>query len=171
MQVTQDAPMTEKDPEIKIDLNENLGEGLQNGFDAIGKAFGGLVGAIKDAVGPELMKNLEVANWLGRLAECLEKISDGLHSDGSVPAAQAGQFSFYVDLFDATLDGSKLEAQKPAFQQHLNRCQQALKNPVTDAPLAAATLAQSAGYFKAAAASCVPVQANASDSDSKASGE
>lgn len=163
--------MTEKDPDIKIDLNESLGEGLQNGFDAIGKVFGGLVGAIKDAVGPELMKTLELANWLGQLAECLEKISVGLNSDGSVPDEPAGQLLFYVDQFDATLDGSKLEAQKPAFQQHLSQCQQALKDAAVDASLAAKTLAKSAGYFKAAAASCVPVQANASDRDSESSAE
>ena len=162
MQSLQDTPVAEKKPDIKIDLNEkiDLGENLENGFDAIGKVFGGLVGAIKDAVGPELMKTLEVANWLGQVAECLEKISTGLKSDGTVPAEQAGQLAFYAEQFDSTLDGSKLDAQKAGLLEHLNAAQQAVRDALNDPEAAAATLGHAAGYFKAAAASCVPVGGN-----------
>lgn len=162
MNAIQDAPVAATDPDINVDL----GEGLQNGFDAIGKAFGGLVGAIKDAVGPELMKTLEVSTWLGQVAECLEKISNGLSSDGSVPAEPAGQFAFFVDQFDSNLNGSKLESQKPALQGHLQKCQQAIENAAADPAIAVATLSHSAGYFKAAAATCLPIQAKTQREDS-----
>lgn len=155
----QDIPVADNDPKIKIDINEkiDLGESIENGFDAIGKVFGGLIGAIKDAVGPEMMKTLAVASWLGQLAECLEKIAGGLTADGTVPAEPAGQLAFYAEQFDTTLDGSKLESQKAAFSEHLQNCQQAVANAAADASAAATTLNHSAGYFKAAAASCVPV--------------
>lgn len=166
MQSIQEAPVTEKGPELKIDINENLGESLQNGFDAIGQVFGGLVGAVKDTVGPDLMKTLEVANWLGQLGECLEKVSKGLTADGVVPAEPTGQLAFFAEQFDSTLDGSKLESQKSKLQQHLQNCQQAVENAGADPVSAAVTLSHSAGYFKAAAGSCIPVQAKASGENS-----
>jgi len=159
MHTLKDAPVAEKDPDIKIDINEkiDLSEGLENGFDAIGKVFGGLVGAIKDAVGPELMKTLAVASWLGKLSECLENIAVGLTADGTVPAEPTGQLVFYAEQFDTMLDGSKLESQKAAFREHLQNCQQAVANASDDPSAAATKLSHAAGYFKAAAASCVPV--------------
>ena len=80
----------EKKIDIKVDLNEKFGESMENGFDAIGKIFGGLVGAIKDAIGPEMMKSLGAATWLGQVAECLEKMSKSLSTDGRVPDEPAG---------------------------------------------------------------------------------
>lgn len=75
----------DKKIDFKIDLNEKLGESMENGFDAIGKFFGGLVGAIKEAIGPVLMKSLGAANWLGQTAQCLEALSKSLSTDGTLP--------------------------------------------------------------------------------------
>jgi hypothetical protein len=155
----------EKKIDIKFDLNENLGDSMGKGLDAIGKVFGGLIGAIKDAVGPEMMKALETANWLGQVAECLETISKSLSTDGSVPDDSVGQLSFLKAQLDSSLEGSKFEAQKATFQQHLQDCQQALDNSSTNPQVAAKTVAQAAGYFKAAAKSLVPIKASSDSRD------
>jgi hypothetical protein len=155
----------EKKIDIKVDLNEKLGESMENGFDAIGKIFGGLVGAIKDAIGPEMMKSLGAATWLGQVAECLEKMSKSLSTDGRVPDEPAGQLSFLQGQLDTSLDGSKLESQKATFQEHLRNSLQALENADADPQSAAKTLARAAGYFKAAATSMVPMQSSSGDSD------
>lgn len=159
MTATQDAPVADnKKIDFTIDLNEKLGDSMENGFDALGKVFGGLVGAIKEAIGPELMKSLGAATWLGQVAQCLDTISKGLSTNGTVPDEPAGQLSFLKDQLDSSLDGTKLAGQKTAFQQHLQNCQQALANAGADPQAAAKTLAHAAGYFKAAATSCLPVQ-------------
>ena len=164
MQAT-DKPMTaEKHFDKKIEANKkiDLGDSLENGFDALGKVFEGLAGAIKDAVGPEIMKTLEVANWLGQLAECVGSIAEGLSAHGAVPAEPAGQFAFFVEQFDTTLDGSKLESKKPALAEHLQNCQQAIANAEGDTATSATSLSHAAGYFRAAAASCVPISGQSS---------
>ncbi|MEP3479960.1 MAG: hypothetical protein ABJZ55_11985 [Fuerstiella sp.] len=168
MQATEKPMTAEKnfDKKIEIDTDIDLGESLENGFDALGKVFGGLVGAIKDAVGPEVIMTLQAANWLGQLTECLQQIVKGLDADEMVPAEPAGQFSFLAEQFNTILDGSKLESQKPAFGQHLQNCQQAISDAADDAKAAATVLNHSAGYFKAAAASCVPVSGKTTDADS-----
>lgn len=168
MQATEKPMTVEKhfDRKIEIDKNIELGEGLENGFDALGKVFGGLVGAIKDAVGPEVIMTLQAANWLGQLAECLQQIVEGLDADGIVPAEPAGQFAFFAEQFSTILDGSKLESQKPSLGQHLQSCQQAIGNGSVDAKAAATVLNHSAGYFKAVAASCFPVSGKTADADS-----
>ena len=160
MTATQDASVAEKGKNIDftLDLNEKLGGSMENGFDALGKVFGGLVGAIKEAIGPELMKSIGAATWLGQVAQCLETLSKSLSTDGTVPDEPAGQLSFLLNQLDASLDGTKLEAQKGAFQQHLQSCQQALANAAADPRAAAKTLAHAVGYFKAAATSMVPIQ-------------
>lgn len=159
MNEIQDAPVAEeKKIEFKVDLNEKLGESMGNGFDAIGKIFGGIIGAIKDAVGPEMMKAIGAANWLGQVAQCLETISKSLSTDGTVPGEPNGQLSFLKDQLDKSLDGTNLEAQKATFQQHLQNSQQAMENADADPQAAVKILAHAAGYFKAAATSFVPVQ-------------
>jgi hypothetical protein len=159
MNEIQDPPVAdEKKIDFKVDLNEKLDESMGNGFDAIGKIFGGIIGAIKDAVGPEMMKAL------GAAAQCLEAISKSLSTDGTVPGEPNGQLSFLKDQLDKSLDGTNLEAQKATFQQYLQNSQQALENAAADPQAAAKTLAHAAGYFKAAATSFVPVQPTA-DSD------
>ena len=151
--------------DFNIDLNEKFGESMENGFEALGKIFGGLVGAIKEAIGPEMMKSLAAANWLGQIARCLEKLSQSLSTDGTVADEPLGRLSFLKDQLDESLDGSKLQAQKATFQQHLQNCQQALANADADPQTAAKTLAHAAGYFEAAASSCVPIQSTANSDD------
>ena len=143
--------------EIKIDIDPKIGESLQGGMDAIGKVFGGLVGVIKDAVGPELMKGIEVSGWLSKLAKCLESIATGLRSDGTVPSEAAGQLSFFTDQFDEALAGSKLETQQDALKAQLQTAHDAIAAAGDDQQSSADAVSKAAGYFKAAAASCVPV--------------
>ena len=156
----------DKKIDIKLDLNkEDFGESLENGFDALGKVFGGIVGAIKDAVGPEMIKLLGTAKFLSQVAECLETISKSLSTDNTIPDESVGQLSFLQGQLDTSLDGTKLEAQKSGFQEHLEKSQQALEDAAADPQAAAKTLAHAAGYFKAAAKSCMPVQPQADSDD------
>lgn len=144
--------------EFKIDIDPRIGESLQGGMDALGKVFGGLVGAIKDAVGPELMRSMEVASWLGQLASCLDDMASGLKSNNELPAESSGQFAFYVEQFSSSLDGSRLASQKASLQLQLENARQAVASAVSDPDASAGALAQASGYFKAAAASLVPIQ-------------
>lgn len=143
--------------EFDIDIDPKVGESLQVGLDALGKVFGGLVGAIQDAVGPELMRGMEVASWLEQLTQCLDLIAEELQSGGNVPSAAVGQLAFFTAQLDETLAGSTLESQQVSLRQQFDRAQQALKNTEDDPASAATVLSEVAGYFKAAAASCVPL--------------
>lgn len=167
MNALQEASVADKENEIdiKIDLNEDLGKSLETGFGALGQVFGGLVGAIKDAVGPEMMKALGTANWLGQVAESLETISSGLSADGTVPAESTGQLSFLAGQLNESINGSKLEGQKATFADHLQKSLQAVDNAATDPETASTTIAHAAGYFKAAATSMIPIQGTSDDSN------
>ena len=159
---TMSEPNNDDQPEqkpldLKFDIDPKVGESLQGGLDALGQVFGGLVGAIKDAVGPEVMKGIEVAGWLEQLTTCLESIAAGLRSDGIVPADAVGQLTFFAEQFDSAIAGSKLEAQKELLTAKLRMAQQVIDGVNNDPTAAAETVTRVAGYFKAAAASCVPV--------------
>ena len=143
--------------DLNLDIDPNLGDGLQNGLNALGQVFGGLVDAIKDVVGPETLKNMEAAGWLGQVAECLDTISAGLKQDGNVPADAVGQFSYFSEQFPAAIADSTLESQSDALQARLQMAQTAVDVAGKDPATAAASIAEVAGYFKAAVASCVPV--------------
>ena len=148
---------TQDERQFRVNIDPRVEESLQGGLDAVGKVFDGLVGAIKEAVGPELMRNMETANCLGQLATCLEAMAEGLNETGTIPAAAAGRFAFFVGQFDGALEGSKLAAQETVFRQQLNQTQQAVANANGDPTGTATVLAKAAGYFKAAAASCLPL--------------
>ena len=56
--------------DLNLDIDPNLGDGLQNGLNALGQVFGGLVDAIKDVVGPETLTCVD-NSWTGELPVCL----------------------------------------------------------------------------------------------------
>ena len=143
---------------FKFEFDPKTGDGLQKGMEALQQVFGGFVKSIKDAIGPEMMRNLEAAQWLGQLAECLEQIATGLKESGEVPSESAGQLEFFVDQWDSALQGSKLESNQESLRKRLESAQQAIVQTTPDtASRQAAVIAQAAGYFHAAARSVVPV--------------
>lgn len=142
---------------FKIEIDPQIDDSLQGGLNALGQVFSGFVGAIKDAVGPELIRNAEVANWLTQLASCLEEISRSLSANGEVPAEATGRLTFFVEQFDTALEDSRLAAQKASLREHLDRAHEAAQGAVSNPEEAATNIGKAAGYFKAAAASCLPM--------------
>lgn len=146
---------TKQQIDLNFDFDPNVGDGLKNGLNALGQVFGGLVTAIKDAVGPEMLKNLEAAGWMGQVAKCLETISTELNQNGSVPADAVGQLSYFSEQFSEAIAGSMLESQSDALKARLQTAQTAIDAAGEDPVAAAAAIAKVAGYFKAAAESFV----------------
>lgn len=162
MNTETDRPADSKSQNFRFDFDSedfsgSVNESLQGGIEVIGKVFGGLVGAIKDAVGPELLQAMELAGWLQQLSGCLDSIVGALKSQGSVPAESAGQLAFYAEQFDRVVAGSKLESQQDTLRQHLHQARQAAESASKDPTAAVDVIAQASGYFKAAASSCVPL--------------
>lgn len=146
--------------EFKIEFDSQSGDGLQKGMEALQQVFGGFVQSIKDAIGPEMIRNMEAAQWLDQLATCLEEIATGLRETGSVPPEAAGKLAFHVDGWDSSLKGSKLEARQAALRERLQTAEQAIQQVTQDnAEHQAALVGQAAGYFRAAAKSIIPMQA------------
>lgn len=86
--------------DFQIEIDPKLGDPLEDGLNMLSKVFGGLVQTIKDAVGPEFMRGMELDNWLEQLATCLEQIARSLRETGEVPAERAGELAFFVDQWD-----------------------------------------------------------------------
>lgn len=143
---------------FKFEFDSKTGDGLQKGMEALQQVFGGFVKSIKDAMGPEVIRNLEAAQWLGQLAECLEQIATGLKASGEVPSESAGQLEFLADQWDGALVGSKLESNQESLRKRLESAQQAILQTTPDtASRQAELIAQTAGYFQAAAKSVLPL--------------
>jgi hypothetical protein len=150
--------------EFKIKFDSQAGDGLQKGLEALQQVFGGFVQSIKDAVGPEMMRNFEAAQWLGQLGDCLDQIATGLRDAGKVPPEAAGQLAFFVDQWDSGLRGSKLEPNRAALRTRLESAEQAIQQATAEnAAQQAAVVAQSAGYFHAAAKSVLPLPTGGKD--------
>lgn len=144
--------------EIQIDIPADVGDSLQGGLDAIGKVFGGLVNSIKDAVGPELMRGMEAANWLEQVASCLDEIADGLRESGAAPWESLGQLDFYVEQFDGELEGTKLAERQRELRKHLEAAYAAAKQgDSNDAAAQADNVSRASGYFRAAARTLIPM--------------
>ncbi len=151
---------------FRVEIDPQVEQSLQGGLDALGKVFGGLVNSIKDAVGPELMRSMEVANWLEQLATCLDGIAGELRSSGSASWESVGQLDFYVDQFDAELQDTKLADRQAALREHLDSAHAAVKQVTPDnAVQQADQIAKAAGYFRAAARSLVPIADKSGQSD------
>jgi hypothetical protein len=148
--------------DFQIEIDPKLGDPLQDGLNVLSKVFGGLVQTIKDAVGHEFMRGMELANWLEQLATCLEQIARSLRETGEVPAERAGELAFFVDQWDNQFQGVKLVSE-PALRQRLDKARQALdQSTAANAKQQAAVVLEVAGYFRAAAKTALPHQASGS---------
>lgn len=144
---------------FNLDVNPKVGDSLQGGFDALQKVFVGLVESVKEAVGPETLKSLELGNWFEQLASCLDQIATSLREAGTVPAEKVGELAFFSEQLDSEIRGSKFESQQASLRQRLDAVTQSLDDVNgANATEAARKLAQAAGYFHAAAKTVAPLR-------------
>lgn len=144
--------------EFKIDPKP--GDSLQGGLDVLQKAFSGMFQVIKDAVGPDMLRNLEVGNWLEQLASCIDGIAQSVRETGSLPADKAGELTFFQEQFEDALTGSKFERQQSALKQRFERVTQAVDRVAAGTRGdEAQVLAETAGYFRAAAKTAIAASA------------
>lgn len=148
------APETDPVTPIPIDLDANLGKGIEGALTAIQKLFAGFATAAKNAVGPELVRNLEAAAWLNRVAACLDEVAN-LDGSPTAAAGKAGELACHVERLAAEVKGSKFEPQEPALRGRLDAVVKALGTGSAAAPVAA----EAAGYLRAAANSVAPIPA------------
>lgn len=129
--------------------------GLQNGLEVLGKALASIVQAAKDAIGPELMRNLAAGQLFQQIAVSLDEAAAGIEATGTCPPAPRGQLSLYLDRLAAEIKGSKFEEQGVNLQGRLEKTLRLLSE--ANSPSAANAVKEAAGYFHAAAASAMPV--------------
>jgi hypothetical protein len=148
---------TKKTVEFKFD--GNVGNSLQAGFGALQQVFEGFAKMAQNAIGPELVKNLQAGGWLGSVADTLDAIAA---SNGSgVPGAQAGELACYIERLESELTGSKFAPQLGSFRNRLESAAAATERAMQsgggisreDAQIVAAA----AGYFRASAKSVISI--------------
>jgi hypothetical protein len=156
-------------PEINFSFDGDVSDAIGKGVDTLKSVLGGIVNAVQEAMGPEMMQNLAAAQWLSQAAACLESAAKGLREQGSVPPGTAGELTCFQERAEAELKGSKFKTQLPQMQQRLQaaldlveQCSSAPDATPSDQDIC--KIADAAGYFKAAAASAVPISpSNESD--------
>ncbi|MBP85804.1 MAG: hypothetical protein CMJ64_03665 [Planctomycetaceae bacterium] len=160
---TPDGETNEKNqPEINFSFDGDVGDAIGKGVDSLKSLLGGIVDAVQEAMGPEMIQNLAAAQWLSQVAACLESAATGLREQGSVPFGTAGELTCFQERAEAELKGSKFKAQLPQMQQRLKGALDLVEQCSANADAAPSDLdirkvADNAGYFKAAAASAVPI--------------
>lgn len=145
----------EKTVEFKFD--GNLGNSLQSGLGALQQVFEGFAKMAQNAVGPDLVKNLQAGSWLGNVADCLDAIAT---SNGSgVPGNQVGELACYSERLDAELTTSRFASQIPSFKLRLEAAtavtERAMQSGGEISREDARTVAAAAGYFRASAKSVI----------------
>ena len=131
----------------------NIDKGLQVGLDAIQKVFAGLVTAVKNAIGPEMLRMLEAGNFLSQVGTCLDETAAALRESGTCPPEKLGELACLRERLAVELKGSKFEGQTTALRERLEMAGQAAT--AGDAR----SLAVVAGYFHAAAKTAAPAPA------------
>lgn len=149
----EEAPSEARDANqsSKTDFNEQFGKSFEAGLGALQQVFAGFVKMAQDAVGPELIRNIQAASWLSAVAECLDAITNA----GQITNHQAGEIDSFVERCQAELNGSRFASQIPSFQSRLGAVAAvAARTAGTDEKLIAEDiriLASAAGYFRASA--------------------
>lgn len=128
--------------------------GLQSGLEVLGKALASIVQAAKDAIGPELMRNLAAGQLFHQIAASLDEAAAGIEQNGTCPPAPRGQLNLYLDRLAMEIKGSKFEGQGIALQGRLEKVLGLLSD--ANSPSAANAVKEVAGYFHAAATSAAP---------------
>ena len=141
-------PEAEQSPEAKMPI----GDGLQAGLGAIQQVFEGIVNAAKNAIGPEVLRNLQAAGWLKQVAECLDALAAGLRATAEYPPEKAGELACHVERLEVEVKESKFEVQLTSFRQRLDGVLKSLEQAEGAGAVAAAKkIGEAAGYFHAAA--------------------
>jgi len=161
----QDQP-TSPEPEVTFSFDSNVGDAIQGGMDALKMVMEGVVSAAQEMVGPEGMRNLEASQWLAQVATTVEEIATGLEQKAPL-AGKAGEIACFLEQVESEVKGSKFQAQLPSFRQRLEEVTQLLDRPGGEgsSPPTADELKQlndSAGYFRAAASTAVPISPESS---------
>lgn len=161
-------------PEQKFNFSFNgeAGDALGQGMDALKSVLGGFVNMVKEAIGPEGIRNLEASQWLTHAASCMSEVATGLRELGAVPAGKAGELTCFRERVDAEIRGSKFESQLPSLRQRLDDALQFIEQRSGSEGSAVSEqdinrLSDSAGYFNAAAASVALAGSMASSDPSK----
>jgi len=157
-------------PEVTFSVDGNVGEAVGQGMDALKMVLGGIVNMAQELVGPEGMRNFEASQWLAQAGASIEEVANGIREQGAAPAGKGGEITCFLERVDAELKGSKFESQIPSFRQRLNDTLQFIErtgDTESSAPDAQDInrLADSAGYFHAAAASVAPLSNSTGDND------
>jgi hypothetical protein len=126
-------------------------QALQGGLAAMQKMFDGFAKMAHGIAGPEGMKNLQAGQWLSRVAASL----DDAAKPGAALAGKAGEADFFLEHLGGELAVSKFAAQEPALRARLQAARQAIDAADSH------TLTATAGYFRAAANTAIPLPAGA----------
>ena len=151
-------PNGKKNGEFKFQIDPKIGEslqgGLQGGFEAIGQLLTGFVQSIKDAVGPELMRNLSAGQWLATVAASLEEIASAWQVGQPTPSGKSGELACFLERLAEEVQGSRVEGQEAALRERLAQALAMIESDQSDARI----VSKAAGYFQAAAKSAMPMQ-------------
>lgn len=157
--------------EFNFSFDGDAGDALGQGMEALKSVLGGIVGAVKEAIGPEGIRNLEASQWLTQAASCLEAVATGLREQGKVPAGKAGELTCFLERVRDEVKGSKFESQLSSLRQRLEDALQLVERSGGAEGSAVSEqdinrLSDSAGYFNAAAASVAISAATGKGDDS-----
>ncbi len=153
-----DESKKDSEQEINISFDGDVGDALGKGMEALKTVLGGFAGMVQDAIGPEGIRNLEASQWLTQVASCMDEIAAGLRDNGVVPSGKAGEVACFLDRIEEETKGSKFESQLASLRQKLEDVSNTIKRASGSDSAAVSEqdingLADSAGYFNAAAAS------------------
>ncbi len=147
-----------KAAEFKIDIDPKIGEklqeGLQGGVDVLQGLFSGFVKSIQDAMGPEMMRNLEASQWLGQVAASLDEVAVAWRAGAPTPSGKSGELSCYAERLAEEIRGSRVEGQADSLRNWLELAKSAIERDDSQSR----SVADAAGYFSATAKSAMPVQ-------------
>ena len=144
----QNNKQQEPSPQVEINLD---GTELGDGLAAIQQVFAGLADAAKNAVGPELLKNFQAGQWLGRVATCLDQTAAQLRTEVPSVAGKLGELAAYRERLGGELEGSKFAPEVTALAERLDSALSAARDRNPD------VVAEAGGYFRAAANSAGPI--------------
>jgi len=159
---TDQGPDDKPQPEVTFSVDGNVGEAVGQGMEALKMVLGGVVNMAQELVGPEGMRNFEASQWLAQVGASIEEIATAFREQETVPAGKGGEITCFLERIDTELKGSKFESQIPAFRRRLEEISQLLDRAgaeETARPTAGdlERLTDSAGYFRAAASSALPI--------------
>ncbi len=89
---------------FNVSFDGDVRDAVGQGVDALKSVLGGFVNAVKEAIGPEGIRNLEASRWLAQAAICLEAVAMGLRVHGKIPPGKAGELIGHASRQRDTVD-------------------------------------------------------------------